>query len=125
MDGRLGNATYLAVYALFHVFFAVLLFVRERKDAVMLRTAYVAAGAVNLIALYGTATRGAVVGLLGSIVFDGAYPCGIRKRASEAAARRRRGACGARAFGGRVYRRQRCTIHPRKPGAVALCEDLV
>lgn len=33
LDGTLGNATYLAVYMLFHIFFLVLLYFRERSSA--------------------------------------------------------------------------------------------
>ncbi|MBI3020333.1 MAG: O-antigen ligase family protein, partial [Parcubacteria group bacterium] len=63
IDATLGNASYLGLYALFHVFLAAFLFVKERN--VWWRVAYGVVGALNLIVLYNTATRGAILGLIG------------------------------------------------------------
>src|SRR3989344_2001370 len=61
IDATLGNASYLGLYALFHVFIAAFLFAKERN--VWWRVAYGAVGALNLIILYNTATRGAILGI--------------------------------------------------------------
>jgi O-antigen ligase/thioredoxin-like negative regulator of GroEL len=67
VDATLGNATYLAVYVLFHIFFAAMLCVRERKA--WLKVTYAAIALVHMIVLYNTGTRGTVFGLIaGSFV---------------------------------------------------------
>lgn len=66
LDGTLGNAIYLAVYMLFHIFIAVLLLWRERKN-VFLRWVYGILIFLQGLILYYTATRGAILGLLGGI----------------------------------------------------------
>ncbi len=63
IDGTFGNASYLAVYALFHIFIAWFLFVKEKTDS-RLRAFYAIAALLNLIILYYTATRGAILGLV-------------------------------------------------------------
>jgi len=67
IDGRFGNATYLAVYALFHIFISAFLFVKESNRQVVMRSLYVFAGILNLFMLYATATRGAMIGLFGGV----------------------------------------------------------
>lgn len=68
VDSTLGNATYLAVYALFNIFFALIVLAKD--STVWKRWTYGAIIALNLIALYNTGTRGAVLGLLaGAVVF--------------------------------------------------------
>lgn len=63
VDGTLGNASYLAIYLVFHIFFAALLFLRSKlfwqKAVLSLVTI------LNLVVLFYTATRGAILGLLG------------------------------------------------------------
>jgi O-antigen ligase/Flp pilus assembly protein TadD len=66
IDATFGNATYFAVYLLFHTFIAAFLAVRHR-GALWARWAYGAIIIVNLFALYHTATRGAILGLLGGV----------------------------------------------------------
>lgn len=69
----LGNPIYLAVYALFHVFIALLLSARDgatRNE----RLLYMAVLVTQLIALYLTATRGATLGLVIGLFITG---CGI------------------------------------------------
>lgn len=69
LTATLGNATYLGVYLLFHVFIAALLLARSfavhsatRPGVVAL---YGSAIALNAFVLFFTATRGAILGLLG------------------------------------------------------------
>lgn len=69
VDGTFGNAIYLAVYMLFHIFLSVWMLWKEKGD-VRYRYAYGALIALQLIVLYFTATRGAILGLLGgALVF--------------------------------------------------------
>ena len=66
VDGMLGNAIYLAVYMLFHIFIALLFMWREWKS-VALRWAYGLLILSQAFVLYYTATRGAILGLLGGL----------------------------------------------------------
>ncbi len=67
VDGTFGNAIYLAVYMLFHIFVTLLLLYRERTNAT-LKWLYGILIVFQVIILYYTATRGAILGLLGGIV---------------------------------------------------------
>ncbi len=62
----LGNATYLAAYSLFHIFIAFFYLVRERRT--LWRAGYGLFIALQSFALYHTATRGALLGLVGGLV---------------------------------------------------------
>lgn len=66
VDGTLGNAIYLAVYMLFHIFIAFLFMWREWKN-VVLRWVYGLLILAQVFVLYYTATRGAILGLLGGV----------------------------------------------------------
>ena len=67
VDGTLGNATYLAAYLLFNIFFGIFLFLRsEKKEAVIWITSPVLF--LQLAILYYTSTRGAILGLLGGVL---------------------------------------------------------
>jgi O-antigen ligase len=66
VDGTLGNAAYLAVYLLFHIFIALFFLYKEKKD----RTIAWVYGLLIILQvwiLYYTATRGAILGLLGGL----------------------------------------------------------
>lgn len=63
VDGTLGNASYLGIYMVFHIFFAALLFAEYKTLWKRVLLAVVAL--LNLIILYYTATRGAILGLIG------------------------------------------------------------
>lgn len=63
VDGTLGNASYLGIYMVFHIFFAGLLFLRFR--GLWQRILLGVVSLMNITVLYFTATRGAVLGLLG------------------------------------------------------------
>ena len=67
VDGTLGNAIYLAVYVLFHIFIAFLFMWREWKN-VALRWVYGLLILAQAFILYHTATRGAILGLLGGLL---------------------------------------------------------
>ena len=66
VDGTLGNATYLAVFLLFTIFFGIFLFVRSSKES-QKKFVWIFAPVLllELVILYYTATRGAILGLIG------------------------------------------------------------
>lgn len=66
IDASLGNATYLAIYAVLHIFLALFLFLRQRGN-LGLRIFYITAFLLNLFVLYQTETRGAILGFAGGI----------------------------------------------------------
>ena len=67
LDATFGNASYLAIYMLFHVFITAFLLVRWRGLS-MMKYFYGAAIILQLIILYFTATRGALLGLVGGVL---------------------------------------------------------
>lgn len=67
VDGTFGNAIYLAVYMLFHIFIAMYFMFKEWQNK-SLRYTYATLIVLELIVLYYTATRGAVLGLVGGVV---------------------------------------------------------
>lgn len=70
LDGTFGNATYLAVYILFHIFLTFFLLLRERFGKTGQWT-YGIIIALQLFILYHTATRGVALGLVGGILIAG------------------------------------------------------
>lgn len=69
LDASLGNSAYLAVYMIFHVFIALFLLLRYVKKyagtsqwSAWLPSLYGVAALLDLVALYYTATRGALIG---------------------------------------------------------------
>jgi len=67
VDGTFGNAIYLAVYMLFHIFVALFYMARSWKNT-GLRYLYGILIISQLVILYYTATRGAILGLLGGLI---------------------------------------------------------
>jgi O-antigen ligase/tetratricopeptide (TPR) repeat protein len=67
VDGTLGNAIYLAVYLMSLIFMAVFLFLRasNKKNAAMVLLPVIL---YQAIILYYTATRGAILGLIGGVI---------------------------------------------------------
>ena len=59
--GRLGNAAYLAIYMLFHVFLTFYLFVRDNR--LIARIIYTAIAILMVYVLLETGTRGTAIGL--------------------------------------------------------------
>ncbi len=68
LDSYLGNATYLAVYLLFNIFFALILLAREKSGSWGKITGYSVIVVFHTIILYHTGTRGALLGLLGGLM---------------------------------------------------------
>jgi O-antigen ligase/tetratricopeptide (TPR) repeat protein len=74
LDATLGNATYLAIYTMFHVFVAAILLVRsweERGFHLWRAAGYSAVLILNAYILFFTATRGATLGLIGGALLAG------------------------------------------------------
>jgi len=71
VDATLGNATYLAVYILVHIFLATFALVRFRKTYSKAYSGVIGLLLLaQLITLYFTATRGAILGLLAGSVLS-------------------------------------------------------
>ena len=66
VDATFGNATYLAIYMVIHIFLA-LVFILRVNQATWIRIVYGALVVMQTIVLYHTATRGAILGLLGGL----------------------------------------------------------
>jgi tetratricopeptide (TPR) repeat protein/O-antigen ligase len=78
LDASLGNSTYFAVYLLFHLFITALLsyYVWLRRKALgstahLLYGFYAAVGVLQLVMLYFTGTRGAILGFIGGVILTG------------------------------------------------------
>ena len=67
VDATLGNSAYLAVYLLIHVFITLWLICRDWSQRSVVYF-YSAMLLVQLINLYHTATRGALIGLVGGLI---------------------------------------------------------
>lgn len=78
VDGTLGNAIYLAVYMLFHIFIALFFLWREWQN-VVLRWVYGLLILAQAFVLYYTATRGAILGLLGGLLVVAVLNIGNRE----------------------------------------------
>ncbi|MFZ2886919.1 MAG: O-antigen ligase family protein [Minisyncoccia bacterium] len=72
LDARLGNSTYLGVYMLFHIFIAALFLARtwvnEPQNRRVAMWMYGGLIAINTFVLFFTATRGAILGLVGGAI---------------------------------------------------------
>ncbi len=74
VDGTFGNATYLAIYMLFSVFFTALAFYWWGKGTKYIRWWYAAAILLQFLMIFYTATRGTILGLgLGILVAAGIF----------------------------------------------------
>lgn len=71
IDGRLGNAAYMAIYMLFHAFFTIWLFIQTRN--VWLRTVLGLVLVLFVYVLLLTGTRGTFIALMGGISLIGVY----------------------------------------------------
>jgi O-antigen ligase/tetratricopeptide (TPR) repeat protein len=67
LDATFGNASYLAIYMLIHIFITAFLLVRWRGVSWM-RYIYGAIIALQFVILYFTATRGALLGIVGGVL---------------------------------------------------------
>jgi O-antigen ligase len=68
LDASLGNSAYLAVYVLFHIFVAGYLLLSQWTKNKVLSAWYTIMIVANTIILYYTATRGAILGLIGGVI---------------------------------------------------------
>lgn len=66
VDASLGNATYLAIYVVLHLFLALFLFFRHQGSKGW-KIFYVVSFLLNLFVLYSTETRGAILGFVGGV----------------------------------------------------------
>jgi len=71
IDSRLGNAAYMAIYMLFHIFIAFWLFVETRNT--LLRVIYGSLAAMFIFVLIETGTRGTALGLAVGVMVMSAY----------------------------------------------------
>ena len=69
LDATFGNSAYLGIYAVFHIFIALILLLKEKRLG--LRIAYGVLAFSEFIILYYTATRGAILGFIGGIIISG------------------------------------------------------
>jgi O-antigen ligase/Flp pilus assembly protein TadD len=68
LDGTFGNSSYFAIYLVFHVFFCLYMIVAYAKRPWQ-KWAYGVLAAFETGILYFTATRGAILGLIGGLLF--------------------------------------------------------
>ncbi len=71
VDGTLGNASYLGIYMVFHIFFASFLFIKSKNLWSKILLGLV--GLADIIILYFTATRGAILGFIGGVLISLIY----------------------------------------------------
>ena len=71
VDTTFGNAIYVAVYMLFHIFLALFLLVKERRAWVQVYLGI--ALALQFTALFYTQTRGALLGFVGGLLIAALY----------------------------------------------------
>jgi len=71
IHGTLGNSTYMAVYMLFHIFIAAIMFARTRVP--WMRYVYVGLMILFAFVLVQTGTRGAILGLGGGMLLAAGY----------------------------------------------------
>lgn len=71
VDSRLGNAAYMAIYMLFHIFFLFYLFVRSKVN--VHRALYAIVIVIFIYTLLLTGTRGTFLGLVGGSIVAVAY----------------------------------------------------
>lgn len=64
LDATLGNASYLAIYMVFHIFIALWYFFKEKN---WYKWFYVPIIILETIILYNTATRGTILGFIGGL----------------------------------------------------------
>lgn len=70
VDATFGNATYFAIYLVFHIFLSVYMLVDSNR-AKWQRWTYGLVALLEIVMLYFTATRGAILGLIGGFVLTG------------------------------------------------------
>ncbi len=68
LDATFGNATYLAVYMMLHIFITTAFLLRFRSLSTNMKIFFSGALILQLFTLYHTATRGAILGLIGGAI---------------------------------------------------------
>jgi O-antigen ligase/tetratricopeptide (TPR) repeat protein len=71
VDSTFGNATYFAVYMLFHAFLTLFFLVRTWSTSSWLRYWYIAVGILQAVMIFYSATRGAILGFVGGLFVTG------------------------------------------------------
>lgn len=71
VDGTFGNATYMAVYMLFHYFISVYYLVKTWAKAFLMRYFYLFAIALQAMMIFFSATRGTTLALVGGTLLTG------------------------------------------------------
>ena len=66
LDGTFGNASYLGIYMLFHIFLTLLMLALSQGSR-WVKGAYGIIAILQIVILYHTATRGAILGLVGGM----------------------------------------------------------
>lgn len=82
LDGTFGNAAYLAVYMLFSIFTTLYLLVVERRNSTA-NVLYGVALVLQVVVLFGTQTRSALIGVVGGILLAALLVI-VRSRGSNA-----------------------------------------
>lgn len=72
LDATLGNATYFAIYLVFHIFLALYYLLHETSKN-WHKYIYGLVIILEVVILYYTATRGALLGLVGGVLVTGTY----------------------------------------------------
>ncbi len=81
VDGPFGNASYLAMYALIHIFIALYFVFRSQTEQYK-KIIYIALALFSFYILFMTATRGAMLGLVFGLITSGLF-LGIRVQNRE------------------------------------------
>lgn len=68
VDATFGNSAYLAVYMIFNFGFLCFLWAKQTKRDYVKNIGYALIGLLQLLTLYHTATRGAILGLVGGAI---------------------------------------------------------
>ncbi|MCK4918230.1 MAG: O-antigen ligase family protein [Candidatus Pacebacteria bacterium] len=68
LDTTFGNASYLAIYTVIHIFLALFLWARQHDWKNLMGYFYGGTILLNIYILYHTATRGAILGFIGAIL---------------------------------------------------------
>ncbi len=67
VDATFGNSAYLAIYLVIHIFLCLYMLVHESKNKLM-QWVYGLVGILEIVILYYTATRGAIIGFVGGLL---------------------------------------------------------
>ena len=72
IDATLGNPTYLAIYAVFHIFIIGVLMVRHTGSKYV-KYIYGLVALLNVVVLFYTATRGSILGFIGGAILTALF----------------------------------------------------